>query len=319
MKATAQGHPKIRRLRRALNLREYEAVGVLEMIWQFTAQHAPRGDIGRWADEDIAGAIDWPEERASELIEALIDAQLLDVSEDARLVVHDWHDHAQDNLKQRLQSVGETWATTGEPVFRTAKEATEWREKNGEPRRTSENLGETRRIAEDRGGSRRNSEDRGGSRRIAEKNCLPKPMPKPKPIIKSESYDSLSASESKEALFEKEVKAEELCAWWNAMKQAGIVAVGVSAKPTKTVRESWRKARGDPDRREYLRDLGAIREQIEKSPFVNAGWFDLPKLLNGKNSSGEWVIVRLMNGGYRDEAKGGAPKLSDLDTIIDWE
>lgn len=102
MKRTAVDHPKIRQFARILGVPRYSAVGILELLWHFTARHSIRGDIGKWADEVICEAIDWPTERAAELIEKLLQCRLLDKHRDHRLVVHDWHDHADESTKKTL-------------------------------------------------------------------------------------------------------------------------------------------------------------------------------------------------------------------------
>lgn len=84
---------KFRKLARRLGVRQYEAAGILEMLWIATQKNAPRGDIGRWDNEEIAIAIDWPG-NADELVDALVDCGWLDRCDTYRLVVHDWHTHA---------------------------------------------------------------------------------------------------------------------------------------------------------------------------------------------------------------------------------
>lgn len=84
---------KFKKLARRLGVRDYVAAGVLEMLWIATQKNAPRGDIGRWDNEEIAIAIDW-EGNADELVDALVDCGWLDRCDQHRLVVHDWHVHA---------------------------------------------------------------------------------------------------------------------------------------------------------------------------------------------------------------------------------
>jgi hypothetical protein len=104
-------HPKIRALARKLRINRAWAVGIMEMLWHFTAQYCPRGDIGRYTDDEIAEACAWPEERPSrELIEALVECRLLDPHPEHRLVVHDWADHAEDSVHTRLARAGESFA-----------------------------------------------------------------------------------------------------------------------------------------------------------------------------------------------------------------
>lgn len=78
------------------------AVGVLERMWHFTARYAAQGDIGRWGDADIAGAVGWPAGEAAGLVGALVAAGWVDRSDSARLVVHDWAQHCDDAVHTSL-------------------------------------------------------------------------------------------------------------------------------------------------------------------------------------------------------------------------
>ena len=111
MKRTGFDHPKIRRLGRLLDLPHYAAVGIMESLWHFTARHAIEGDIGKWSDEEIADAIGWPEDSAEGLVEALVRVRLVDRDDDHRLVIHDWHDHADDSTKKTLKKHGREFVT----------------------------------------------------------------------------------------------------------------------------------------------------------------------------------------------------------------
>ncbi len=115
MKRGTIDHPKMRRLGRELGLPLYAAVGLLECLWHFTAERAPRGDIGRWDDEDIAEACGWPMEEAARLIAALVRTGWLDEHAEHRLVVHDWSEHADDAIHVRLSRNGESFADGAAP------------------------------------------------------------------------------------------------------------------------------------------------------------------------------------------------------------
>ena len=101
MKREAIGHTKMKRLCRRLDIPLWQAVGLLETLWGLTAREAPRGDIGKLSDEDIALAIDY-RGAESKLIEALIGSGWLDRDPVERLVIHDWADHA-DRHDQGVQ------------------------------------------------------------------------------------------------------------------------------------------------------------------------------------------------------------------------
>lgn len=105
MKRQAHSSPKLAALTARLGLRKYQAVGLLEALWHFTATQAQRGDIGKWTDAQIAAAVDW-EREPSELIQSLVDAGWIDRCLKHRLLIHDWADHA-DQTVQRSPIVRE--------------------------------------------------------------------------------------------------------------------------------------------------------------------------------------------------------------------
>jgi hypothetical protein len=84
---------KFKRLQRRLGVTVPQLVGHLELLWIATAKNAPTGDIGRFENEDIAIACCWDGE-PDEFVSSLVDCGWLDVSDEYRLVVHDWAQHA---------------------------------------------------------------------------------------------------------------------------------------------------------------------------------------------------------------------------------
>lgn len=94
-------HPKVYDLCDRLKVRRPAAIGYLEMLWHFTARFAPQGDIGRYSDTRIEAALDWSG-RPGKLVEALANARWLDRHPKWRLLIHDWHDHADDSVRKRL-------------------------------------------------------------------------------------------------------------------------------------------------------------------------------------------------------------------------
>lgn len=115
MKRTGFDHPKHGRLMRLLNINHAYSVGVVESVLQFTAKHAPRGDIGKWSDDEIADAIDCDSCSPAELIEALVKAKWLDRQTECRLVVHDWDDHCEDSIHLALARKIEHFANGNRP------------------------------------------------------------------------------------------------------------------------------------------------------------------------------------------------------------
>lgn len=88
------------------------------MLWHFTAEFAPQGDIGKHSDEAIAVACGWvdPSERGrirggdqgrtSALVSALVSTGFIERHEEVRLTVHDWRDHMPDFVKKHLDRKG---------------------------------------------------------------------------------------------------------------------------------------------------------------------------------------------------------------------
>lgn len=101
MKLTATRSPKFRRLMQATGMSRVEAVGTLELLWLFTMEQAPSGDVGRWEDMDLEAELEWRGE-PGDLIQALVDARWLDRCSQHRLVIHDWADHLPEFLQKRV-------------------------------------------------------------------------------------------------------------------------------------------------------------------------------------------------------------------------
>lgn len=110
---TARQNAKFIRLVRAVRVEignaiidpETIAVGILERMWHFTIVNAPRGDIGKHANEMIAESCGWYGE-PDRLIQILIDSGWLDADDLHRLIVHDWCEHAPRHVKQNIGRLG---------------------------------------------------------------------------------------------------------------------------------------------------------------------------------------------------------------------
>ena len=120
MKRNTPMHPKVGMLASMLGVRRFEAVGVLEMLWHFTAQYCPQGDVGKRTDTQIAAFLDWPQDRAGTLIEALVSCGWLEKNDEHRLIVHDWHDHSDGTCDKYLADHGLKYATSRDPRRQTA-------------------------------------------------------------------------------------------------------------------------------------------------------------------------------------------------------
>lgn len=101
MKRDGPDHPKVRGLARKLEVPRYSVVGICELLWHWTAQYAHAGDIGRYTDVQIAEAVYWDGEPA-DLISAMVEVGLLDLSDEHRLIVHGWRKHCEDSVHMKL-------------------------------------------------------------------------------------------------------------------------------------------------------------------------------------------------------------------------
>jgi len=103
MKRGTPRHRKMHALAAALKLPLHSAVGIMEMLWHYTAQNTPEGDIGSVPDREIASAVDWPSPRKAEvLVSALVETGWLDRNETYRLIVHDWPEHCEQAVRKWL-------------------------------------------------------------------------------------------------------------------------------------------------------------------------------------------------------------------------
>ncbi len=109
MKREAVGHTKMKRLCRNLGIELWQAIGLLDSIWMLTAREAPRGDLGKLSNEDIALAIEYRGDE-TKMIEALVSSGWLDRDPIERLVIHDWHEHAEDTVHRRVARARLTFA-----------------------------------------------------------------------------------------------------------------------------------------------------------------------------------------------------------------
>jgi len=98
---TATRSPKFRRLMKYACLSKREAVGTLELLWLFTMENAPAGDVGKWSDSDIELECEWTDKEGA-LIVALVESGWLDRCSVHRLVIHDWNDHLPEFLRLRV-------------------------------------------------------------------------------------------------------------------------------------------------------------------------------------------------------------------------
>ena len=105
MKRGTPEHPKTYDLAERLDICRVHAVGVLELLWHFTAKYAIQGDIGKHSDRQIAKACEWKGD-AIEFIAVLTSVGWLDEDVESRLLVHDWSEHADNGVRLSLRNRG---------------------------------------------------------------------------------------------------------------------------------------------------------------------------------------------------------------------
>lgn len=112
MKSGTESKLKFKQLQRQLGLALWEARGLLDTLWYFTANNCPTGAIGKFTDDEIAVGLDWnrPERSPSELVETLLSVRWLDENARERLIVHDWSEHCEDTVHKALARRVEVFA-----------------------------------------------------------------------------------------------------------------------------------------------------------------------------------------------------------------
>jgi hypothetical protein len=110
LKRGTPNHPKTHRLAELLGISWATAVGHLELLFHFAGHYTPRGDIGRYGEKRLAGAVGW-KGKPSKLIDALVEAGWLDRNPDETILLHDWDEHADRAVKKRLARGSNSGAT----------------------------------------------------------------------------------------------------------------------------------------------------------------------------------------------------------------
>lgn len=101
MKLDALQHPKTLDLAARLGVSLPTAIGHLELLWAFTAKHAPQGNIGKWPDGAIARDCHWMGD-PEVFLQSLLQSRLLDACHVNRYVIHDWSEHAPRWVRAKL-------------------------------------------------------------------------------------------------------------------------------------------------------------------------------------------------------------------------
>jgi len=101
VKANTTDLLKFKKLQKRLGESTRSIVGLLEMLWIATAKNCPRGDIGRFSNDEIALLVDWDKD-PDWLVASLIECRWLDECGEFRLVIHDWAEHCPTYVRGNL-------------------------------------------------------------------------------------------------------------------------------------------------------------------------------------------------------------------------
>jgi hypothetical protein len=101
-------HPKFAALKARLSMNRAETLGYLECMWHFCGRFTPQGNIGKYTDAQIESWIEWRGEPGA-LIAALVSEKWIDRDDSHRLIVHDWHLHADKATKNALKRTEKTF------------------------------------------------------------------------------------------------------------------------------------------------------------------------------------------------------------------
>lgn len=95
-------HPKTLELSRLLKLNQYEAIGLLWLLFDWGLIAAEKdGRLPKMQAFHIARALDWPDKKADMLTEALVSSGFLDCLPDGEYAIHNWYDYAGKLMDKR--------------------------------------------------------------------------------------------------------------------------------------------------------------------------------------------------------------------------
>lgn len=89
-------HPKTIRLAGKLKINKAQALGHLHLLWWWTLDYAPSGDLSAFSSYEIGAAAEWTGD-ADGFLAALLEVGWIDEG----MIVHDWRDYAGKLLDRR--------------------------------------------------------------------------------------------------------------------------------------------------------------------------------------------------------------------------
>lgn len=115
MKRETLRHPKTLDLAARLGVERPAALGFLTLLWDFTAEYAIQGDVGKWPNAVIASACDYRADPDS-FVEALVKSKWLDEDTMHRVVIHDWPHHCERWVKLKMGKLKLTFLQCYGPI-----------------------------------------------------------------------------------------------------------------------------------------------------------------------------------------------------------
>lgn len=101
--STLRDHPKLNRLCRALKISKPAAIGHLHLLWWWTMEYCPTGDLSPYDEQEVADAAGWTKD-PHDFVLALLSSGFADPSNtdpEGRIKLHDWEDYGEKWHRRR--------------------------------------------------------------------------------------------------------------------------------------------------------------------------------------------------------------------------
>lgn len=108
-KANTIGNRKTFALADHLDVEPWAALGLMEALWDWASEQATTGDLACCPVSMIAEGVKW-RGKPKDLLHALRLHGWVDELPGGILYIHDWHEHAQDRVRKKLERSGKTFA-----------------------------------------------------------------------------------------------------------------------------------------------------------------------------------------------------------------
>jgi len=133
-------------LQNLLGLRLFEAVGLLEGLFQFACQYADDGRVGKWEPEYLALSLEWSGD-AEQLVAAFRNAGWID-GEGSAASLHDWFEHCPRYILQRQERKAKAAGDQRPPTGADGDEETPSAAYQGKGGETENNAGKGKKAIE---------------------------------------------------------------------------------------------------------------------------------------------------------------------------